>query len=202
MSELEEKQVFWEAHDLPAPGSSIKREAFEALPAVSFHMEWHDGVVVYPNWNEETMSPAPNLRHQSVVMQVIQLLLTVIPDGQLFTAPTDVDLSSKTVQPDVFWLSGLRAQALMEQQAIRIPPDLIVEVLSPHNTENDRVTKFALYEGAEVREYWIVNPQENYIEVYALEDSSYRRVGAYTPGQTFASPILKQSVTVARIFNA
>ena len=199
MSEQIQKQPFWEELGLPAPGDRISRTDYDALPEVSFHMEWHDGVVVYPNWNEETMSPAPNMYHQTIVMQVIKLLLNTIPDGRLFTAPTDVILSGRTVQPDVFWVSD-SGQAAIEKNALIGPPDLVIEVLSPSNTENDRVTKFDLYERNSVREYWIVQPLEDYLEVYVLDGGAFRRMGAFKPGQTFDSPVLGQPVELAQIF--
>lgn len=199
MSDEAQKQPFWEELGLPAPGARISREDYEALPEVSFHMEWHDGVVVYPHWNEETMSPAPNMHHQTTVMQVIKLLLNIIPDGKLFTAPTDVMLSGRAVQPDVFWVSD-SGQAVMEKNALIGPPDLVVEVLSPSTGQRDKTDKFDLYEAQGIREYWIVEPRDNVIEVYVLDGGAYRRLGAFKPGQNFDSPVLGQSVPVTQIF--
>jgi hypothetical protein len=39
------------------------------------------------------------------------------------------------------------------------------------------------------------------IEVYTLVEGSYRRVGAYQPGDTCTSPALGKSVTVAELFS-
>ena len=190
---------FWEISGLPAPGAALSLAAYEALPETSVQMEWHAGIVRYPNWNEETMSPAPTLRHQQVVMRGIQLLLAHIPNGEVFTAPTDVRLGDRIVQPDVFWVAEGSA-CVPRTRFFAGGPDLIVEVLSASNTENDRVTKFDLYEAHGVREYWIVNPDEDYIEVYSLESHVYRRVGAFKPGQVFQSPLLEQAISVRDLF--
>jgi Uma2 family endonuclease len=42
----------------------------------------------------------------------------------------------------------------------------------------DRVTKKALYERFGVQEYWLVDPADNFIEIYALTDSEYKLLSA------------------------
>jgi Uma2 family endonuclease len=112
----------------------------------------------------------------------------------------DLRLGGRVVQPDVFWVA--EESACVDQGSHYAgPPDLVIEVLSPSNTENDRVTKFDLYQREGVREYWIVNPTEDYLEVYALTAGAYRRVGAFKPGMTFTSPVLAASVPAADLFD-
>lgn len=54
-------------------------------------------------------------------------------------------------------------------------PDLVVEVLSPSTAKNDRLIKFNSYEKAGVKEYWIVDPYNQTIEVYLLEKEVFIR---------------------------
>lgn len=56
MTEQAEKQPFWEALGLPAPGTQMSAPAYLALPETSIPMELIKGVVIYPHWNEEAMS--------------------------------------------------------------------------------------------------------------------------------------------------
>ncbi len=195
-----QRTPFWEEMGLPAPGAHLTREEYDALPEVNIHIEWHDGVVVYPNWNEETMSPSPLSRHQRLVGRIYAALLKAIPNGEVLLAPMDLLLSGRTSQPDLFWVAE-DGTCIDHGTRYEGPPALIVEVLSPSNTANDRVTKFDLYERSGVPEYWIVEPREDYIEVYTLNGGTYQRVGAYQPGQTFMSSALGKSVTVADLFS-
>lgn len=201
MSEQVEKQPFWETLRLPSPGSEITREAFESLTEVPFHIEWHDGTVIYPNWNPATMSPSPSSRHQRIVVQLLGVLGKQLPNGDLLTAPMDLRMGGKIIQPDIFWVSE-EDPCVDRGGYYEGPPSLVVEVLSPGNTENDRVTKFDLYQKTRVEEYWILNPVENYLEIYTLAGNTYRRLGAFKPGQTFRSPVLDVEIIVADVFQA
>ena len=48
-------------------------------------------------------------------------------------------------------------------------PDLVVEIQSFSTAKYDLTTKFNLYESAGVREYWIVYPYDEAIEVFLLQ---------------------------------
>ena len=56
----------------------------------------------------------------------------------------------------------------------------MVEVISPGTARNDRGKKMKAYEGAGVREYWLVNVAEKSVEQYFLEDSSFELHDIYT----------------------
>ncbi|MCC5946339.1 MAG: Uma2 family endonuclease, partial [Bernardetiaceae bacterium] len=51
-------------------------------------------------------------------------------------------------------------------------PDLIVEILSPGNAKKEMQTKYALYEEAGVREYWIVYPSEHVLQQFVLNEEN------------------------------
>ena len=59
-------------------------------------------------------------------------------------------------------------------------PDLVVEVLSPGTSKNDKGYKKSVYESCGVPEYWIVDPAGKSIEVYLLQDNRYVLDGLYT----------------------
>lgn len=52
-------------------------------------------------------------------------------------------------------------------------PDLVVEVLSPSTTKNDRFRKKDVYEACGVKEYWLVNPADKTLEQYILTDGKF-----------------------------
>jgi Uma2 family endonuclease len=202
MSDEAQKQPFWEELGLPAPGTPMSPEEYLQLPETTIPMEHLGGVVVYPHWNEETMSPAPVPDHQDIVLNIGTLLKAHAKQhgGSAHIAPVDVSFDNGvTVQPDVMWRSP-DSQCARTDRRFHGPPELVVEVLSPSTGQRDKTDKFDIYEARGIREYWIVEPRDNVIEVYVLDGGAYRRLGAFKPGQTFDSPVLGQSVPVAEIF--
>ena len=72
----------------------------------------------------------------------------------------------------------------------------MIEVLSPSTELNDRGHKFQTYQKYGVREYWMVNPEAKFVEVYQLESDQLMRQGIYDSDQPFVSIVLG-SVTIS-----
>lgn len=51
-------------------------------------------------------------------------------------------------------------------------PQIIVEVLSPSNSDDDTVEKFELYAEYGVLEYWIVSPMSKKVKIYRLDENN------------------------------
>lgn len=118
-----------------------------------------------------SMSPAPSIKHQNMVMN-IAAWLSVSLKGKTckpFVAPVDVILSEgDVVQPDVFVVCDPEK---IGEKAVKGVPDLVFEVLSPGTALKDMREKKALYERAGVREYVVIDPLENYVQRFALNDT-------------------------------
>ena len=69
-------------------------------------------------------------------------------------------------------------------------PDLVVEVLSPSTAGRDKTTKRALYYRHGVREFWLVDTDEQSVVVMLRGESDFESVGEYSPGDTLTSPTL------------
>lgn len=70
------------------------------------------------------------------------------------------------------------------------PPDLVVEVFSPGSVRREKIDKFEVYEAYGVRECWMIDPHEQYIEVYQRDDDALILQGVYGPGAAFTSAML------------
>ena len=89
-----------------------------------------------------------------------------IRSAHVFAAPFDVVFSDlDVVEPDLLYISRERAGILTDKH-VRGAPDLVVEILSPGTRKTDEVTKRKLYERFDVREYWVVDPRVNTIDVH------------------------------------
>lgn len=150
---------------------------------------------------ELIVSPAPVPKHQRCSRRLLITLDALIPDGEVFDAPIDLLLDGENIlQPDLVWVAA-NGRCVITDKLLQGPPELIVEILSPGTTRRDRDDKFDLYERHAVSEYWIVDPIEEYLELYIYDNGHYARQGIYGAGQTFASSALSgKTVDMNRIF--
>lgn len=193
--------TFWERHGLPLPGTSLTPDGYDALPEVNIRVELVNGTVFYPDWEVGSMSPTPRSRHQTVVGNVFLLLHDAIPNGEVILSPMEVRLADDVrLQPDLFWIAEDGACENRDTHFAGAP-DLTVEVLSPSSVRHDKTTKFLLYEQHAVREYWLVNPDREQVEVWSLRDNEFALVGTFGMGESFTSPVLDDTtVSVAAMF--
>jgi Uma2 family endonuclease len=115
------------------------------------------------------VADAPSVSHQRVVRELTIALHTFVHDrmlGEVLPAPLDVILDVEeglVVQPDVLFVSNGRDS--MVRDRLYGPPDLVIEVLSPHpriGRLEERVRWFAQYG---VRECWLVDIKRREVAV-------------------------------------
>lgn len=142
------------------------------------------------------VSPAPAFDHQFCLAKLFARLNAFVEErelGLILTAPFDVLLPgvASPVQPDLlFFATG--NQPRPGDLNFEGVPDLIVEIVSAGSSRLDQHVKFAAYEEAGVREYWLVHPKTRSIAVYVLDPGArkYAELGHWGPGETTSSALL------------
>ena|SRR2546421_2561365 len=128
------------------------------------------------------VSPTPLIRHQLVSQNLFRILDRHVLEnrlGLLFNVPVTVVLARTTIPiPDLVFVRNDRSSIITEKE-IAGPPDLVVEILSPSSKKQDRVIKARLYARYRVREYWIVDPKSQTLEIFELRGRAYRRTSRY-----------------------
>lgn len=142
---------------------------------------------------ELAMTPAPGRAHQFVVANLTNILVEYANRtgcGQVYPAPFDVFFNDETVvEPDILFVSKNRLH-IMDQQKVNGPPDIVIEVISESTEARDRGFKFTLYAKEGVKEYWIVDPLNESVEVYELTASGFALSANFTRGNMFKSNLL------------
>lgn len=132
------------------------------------------------------MSPVPSSSHQSVSRNLLGEFYAYLKGKpcKVFNAPFDVRLFRKqneteivtVVQPDLCVICDLTK---IDARGCNGAPDLIIEILPPATSQKDIRDKFDLYEEAGVREYWLVEPLDRFVDVFVLQDGKYVLVRKY-----------------------
>ena len=176
-------------------------------PRVTFAelSEWRDDGRRYELYDGEAIVvPAPFFRHQRVAARVHDLLREYeeATGGVVGIAPVDIVLSDHdVVQPDIFFVRHDRRHLIDMMDAIRVPPDLVVEVLSRKTEMRDRNRKADLFARFGIPEYWIVNPVKNTVEVHRNSGTRFVLDGLYGETAEVRSPTLPGLVfSAARLF--
>lgn len=152
-------------------GLRLTAEEFFALPDDGNRYELIDGVLI--------MSPSPTPRHQLVAKLILRQLDDFVERQGLGLVlyETDVWLRERlgggevVYRPEIMFIAAVRLAEVRGR--IQLAPDLVVEVISPESRGLDTRTKFADYERAGVREYWLIDPPNEEMRFYRLADGRF-----------------------------
>jgi Uma2 family endonuclease len=155
------------------------------------------------------MSPAPNSLHQFIVGELHYSLRTFFQNRScyVFVAPFDVffseseqyDSPDHVTQPD---LSVVCRKDQIAKNGCHGAPTVIIEVLSPATALKDFNEKFNLYQKYGANEYWIVDPGNRTVHLYALEDGSYQVRKLFTEQDTIQSIAFTElQIPVSKLFS-
>lgn len=150
---------------------------------------------------EYIVSPPPTITHQFVVGNAFFFLRTSAAQGQTVLSPAAIRFEADHVlEPDLFWIRPDGDCQPINNRYWEGAPDLVIEVLSPSTAKRDRGIKFDTYERHGIREYWLVDLDAQFVEVYRHEAGNFKRVGVYGVEQKFTSTPLGVEVEVKTFF--
>jgi Uma2 family endonuclease len=146
------------------------------------------------------MSPAPNRKHQRISSDIHGIFWTYLKPKkcQVFHAPFDVrlplplqntkkDKTNTVVQPDITVVCD---ESKLDEQGCNGAPDLVIEILSPGNSKREMKDKYRLYENAGIQEYWLIDPDREFVTIYSLNDQ-----GKYIGSEPFTNEdVVRSSV--------
>jgi Uma2 family endonuclease len=148
------------------------------------------------------MSP-PSRYHQGIDRNLLLKIGNFLEGkpGKVYSAPFGVrlfprdDLRDDTYfEPDITVICDA---AKLDDRGCKGAPEMIAEIMSPSNRQNDMLVKFRKYLQAGVREYWIIDPEEKTVHVCILDQGQYR-VSVYDENQTIAVSVLPGCVIELR----
>ena len=125
------------------------------------------------------MSPSPGVNHNIVASNITMIFKTYLKGKKckVFQDNIDLHLSEKDVFiPDMMVVCNLD---IIKKNGIYGVPSLVVEILSPSTSKNDKGYKKEVYEKYGVKEYWIINTEDFSIDVNILKEGKYKLDNVY-----------------------
>ncbi len=167
----------------------ITIQEYLQLPETNLHIELIDGELMVYDFIEGI--PPLKDNHHKTLSHVLYFLFQHIPVDQIRSIPCDVFLNTDTVvQPDVFWINPRNHRLKLIDGYWHGTPDFVIEILEKGLYALDYSTKFNLYDQHGVQEYWIINSEEQFLEVFIRKNNKLDRKGAYDVGKSFTSHTL------------
>lgn len=150
-------------------GARMNADQFFAMGETDARLELVHGVVV--------TSPSPHPLHQRV-LHLIQVQLGLLQaNGLRIEVFPDTDV---TFEPDVTYCPDLSVYLASRLPRIpdrlMIPPEFILEILSPSNKPMDLITKREDYESYGVPEYVVVDPHRGRSNQWVRRGTIYHEV--------------------------
>lgn len=128
---------------------------------------------------EKFMSPSANINHHRIManlMFTIGVYASTNKLGYAFGDSMDVHLPDGSLFRPDFSLVGVANGSIVVDNAKRTihgVPDMTVEIFSRATMRRDAGVKKDVYERNGVREYWMIDPWRESVEVYLLRDGKY-----------------------------
>lgn len=154
--------------------------------------------------------PAPLPRHARVARAIGRFIGGPYdddeqPGGWWILPEVDIELElHEVVRPDIAGWHRARLPQPGAQRPIHVAPDWVCEVLSPSTARSDRLYKSRLYARHDVPHYWIIDPVERLLEVYALRNpgqGQWTLLGVYDEtASERLEPFVDVELAVGRLF--
>lgn len=111
--------------------------------------------------------------------------------GRVYTEKIMIRLTRNDYEPDVCFF-GKEHKAHTKKQTLFPAPDLVVEILSPSTAHRDKGIKYKDYQNHGVKEYWIVDTDNEWVEQYHLildkfNEYKYELIGKLKKTETLES---------------
>lgn len=134
---------------------------------------------------EKFMAPSPSWGHVNVTANLVTIIGGYARINKLGVAVADnFDVhfpDGSLFKPDFIFISADKAKSLFEDKnsTLHGVPDMVAEIFSRSTMKRDIGIKKDIYERNGVKEYWIIDPLSEYIQVYLLRDGKYQLDDVY-----------------------
>lgn len=132
--------------------------------------EWVDGEVIIATPSSDREQIIREFLHN-----VLRIFVGVNKQGLIRGSRFQMKLERSGREPDILFVATEHLDRL-KSSYLDGPADLVVELSCPEDIGRDRGEKYYEYQQAGIREYWLIDPVQQWAEFYVLGDK-----GRYVP---------------------
>lgn len=147
---------------------ATERQKFYDLVHEDHKAEFINGEIIFH-------SPVKR-QHWRVSANLCALLIPHVNEHQLGEVGVEkamIRLTRNDYEPDICFFTKEKAKDFTPDQMLFPAPDFVVEITYPSTEKVDREEKFIDYAAHGIPEYWIIDPEKQALEQYALEGRNY-----------------------------
>jgi Uma2 family endonuclease len=156
--------------------------------------------------NGEVVYHSPVIRkHNQTTGKLYTLLHTWVYSNQLGFVGIEkilIRLSRNDFEPDICFFRREVAETFSDKTMFFPAPDFIAEILSKSTEKIDRGVKFEDYAFHQVKEYWIIDPDNESVEQYLLDkENKYNLFVKVNDGMIGSKSIAGFNIPVKALFD-
>ena len=128
---------------------------------------------------EKFMAASPNKKHERIVGRLMFTIGTHAFMNKLgFAFPDNLDVhfpDGNILRPDFIFVTAANGKIVFDDDSATLygVPDMVAEIFSHSTMKRDVGIKKDVYERNGVKEYWIIDPWRETVEVYLLREGKY-----------------------------
>jgi Uma2 family endonuclease len=167
-----------------AEPSLMTVEQYNAVPSRA-------DVITELHWGQVVTLTRSKMKHAKLQSRLVRLLrpnaehLGVVESEVAFRALAEYDLRGA----DVAFVSRERWDATPDDDNLQGSPELVIEVLSPSNTEREMQEKATLYLATGAQEFWLVDAKWKNVTVVRRDGSAVYEIGQRIPLALFGGDL-------------
>ena len=131
------------------------------------------------------MAASPNKKHERIVGRLMFTIGTHAFMNKLgFAFPDNLDVhfpDGNILRPDFIFVTAANGKIVFDDDSATLygVPDMVAEIFSHSTMKRDVGIKKDVYERNGVKEYWIIDPWRETVDVYLLREGKYELSGHY-----------------------
>ena len=150
--------------------------------AIKFLNDETEKRTAFRNWIDESMkaefingevilhSPVKNkhLNASDLLSRILSVHSSNKKLGAVQVEKAMISLTRNDYEPDICFFGNEKADKFTADQMLFPAPDLVIEILSKSTAKRDKGIKFEDYAAHGIKEYWIIDPDKQKVEQFAL----------------------------------